>query len=94
MTLTELKYIIVVTRHPHFGRTDTAIIILSSSINGHIKESNLLLMIAFEHPAPSRRKALAWPSNFTHTSTIEALHDKILQRTLNGVSLLPKEVVN
>lgn len=78
----------------HMVATGSGITVLPSSSNSDITQSNLLSMISFENPAPTRRVALAWRKSFTRTAAIEALRDEILQCPLNGVSMLPDESIN
>ena len=78
----------------HMVATGSGITVLPSSSNSGMTESNLLSIIPFKNPAPTRKVALAWRKSFTRTAAIEALRDEILQCPLNGVSMLTNESIN
>ncbi|HEY9202578.1 MAG TPA: hydrogen peroxide-inducible genes activator [Gammaproteobacteria bacterium] len=77
----------------HMVATGTGITVLPSSSNHAPVENSLLAMIPFDKPAPSRRVALAWRKSFTRPEAIEALRHEILQCQLEGVGMLPDEVI-
>ena len=74
--------------------TGTGITVLPSSSNTHSIKTNLLSMVPFKHPAPTRRVALAWRKSFTRPEAIEALRNEILKCQLFDVTMLEDEEVN
>jgi len=78
----------------HMVATGTGITVLPSSCNHSRSENNLLAMIPFDKPAPTRRVALAWRKSFTRPEAIEALRNEILQCHLTGVAMLPDETIH
>ena len=77
----------------HMVATGAGITVLPSSSNNGPGENNLITMIPFEQPAPTRRVALAWRKSFTRPEAIEALREEILQCELNDVSMLRDEPI-
>ena len=77
----------------HMVATGAGITVLPSSSDLHSNRSDLLSMIPFEHPAPSRRVALAWRKSFSRHEAIEALRQEILHCQLPGVTMLENERV-
>jgi LysR family transcriptional regulator, hydrogen peroxide-inducible genes activator len=78
----------------HMVATGTGITVLPSSSNTHSKKTNLLSMIPFKQPAPTRRVALAWRKSFTRPEAIEALRTEILKCNLIDVTMLGDEEVS
>jgi LysR family hydrogen peroxide-inducible transcriptional activator len=64
------------------------ITVLPASANSARYRNNLLKVIPFAKPAPSRRIALAWRKSFTRTQAIEVLAQAISQAKINGIKLL------
>jgi len=77
----------------HMVATGTGITVLPSSSNTHSKKTNLLSMIPFKQPAPTRRVALAWRKSFTRPEAIEALRNEILKCHLFDVTMLKDESI-
>lgn len=75
----------------HMVATGAGITVLPSSSVIESTKSNLLNMVPFESPAPTRRVALAWRKSFARTEAIEALRQEILQCHLPGVTMLDSE---
>lgn len=76
----------------HMVATGAGITVLPySSILG--AKSELLKVVPFEEPAPSRRVALAWRKTFPRPEAIEVLRQTILQCELPGVTMLPDEPI-
>ena len=66
----------------------SGVTVLPSSADKKSLSSNLLSMIPFKKPAPSRRVALVWRNSFTRPQAIEVLRQTILQCKLNGIELI------
>ena len=77
----------------HMVATGTGITVLPSSSNTPSSNNDLLSLIPFEQPAPSRRVALAWRKSFTRPDAIEALRTEILHCQLTGVDMLNDEAI-
>ena len=77
----------------HMVATGAGITVLPSSANRKSSASELLTMIPFKKPAPSRKIALAWRKSFTRPEAIEALRKEILQCQLHNVTLLKNEAI-
>lgn len=77
----------------HMVATGTGITVLPSSSNTPTSNNELLSLVPFEKPAPSRRVALAWRKSFTRPDAIEALRAEILKCPLNGVDMLHDEPI-
>ncbi|MCW9013594.1 MAG: LysR substrate-binding domain-containing protein [Gammaproteobacteria bacterium] len=71
--------------------TGAGITVLPSSSERKSTQSDLLAMVPFEPPSPSRRVALAWRKSFTRPEAIEVLRQSILQCKLPGVTMLRDE---
>lgn len=65
------------------------ITVLPASANSERYRSQLLAVIPFEAPAPSRRVALATRKSFGRHKAIEAVKEAICHLTLPGVTRLP-----
>ncbi len=77
----------------HMVATGTGITVLPSSSNTQSKKTNLLSMIPFKKPAPTRRVALAWRKSFTRPEAIEALRNEILKCHLFDITMLEDEEI-
>lgn len=63
--------------------------VLPASANSARFRSDLLRVIPFTNPAPSRRIALAWRKSFVRTEAIEALALAVSKTTIPGIRHLP-----
>lgn len=77
----------------HMVATGTGITVLPSSSNTHSRKSNLLSLIPFKHPAPTRRVALAWRKSFSRPETIDALRNEILKCKLSDVTMIKNDAM-
>ncbi|MFW2373055.1 MAG: LysR substrate-binding domain-containing protein [Gammaproteobacteria bacterium] len=77
----------------HMVATGTGITVLPSSSNTPSSNNDLLTLIPFEQPGPSRRVALAWRKSFTRPDAIEALRNEILHCQFYGVEMLNDETI-
>ena len=74
----------------HMVASGTGITVLPSSSNQQPLYNQLIKMVPFKAPAPTRRVALAWRKGFTRPEAIEVLRQEILKCKLTGVSMLRK----
>ncbi len=71
MTLQELKYLIALAEHGHFGRAAEACCISQSTLSTQIKKLEEIRL--FKKPAPGRTIGLVWRHRAPFPETFERL---------------------